>query len=283
MRANTVPNYDPVFLAKTFKTNTTDQNNNKAARYPLPQILCITSYPPRECGIATYSEDLIAALQSKFTDSFDIRICALELQNDANDYDGKVDFILKTDHKNSYRELAQTINNSDEIHSVLLQHEFGLFRTNEADFVECLQSIKKPVIVAFHTVLPHPDDALKNMVKTIDDCASAFIVMTHAATKLLADDYGIHAQKITMIPHGTHLVSHSNKQKLKEKHQLAGRKIISTFGLLSSGKSIETTINALSENRCEGTGSVISGDRKNPSAGREKRRRNVTAKASRHK
>ncbi len=248
MRPNTALKYDPAFLTGTLQNKPLESENSpQLGLSPLPQILCITSYPPRECGIATYSEDLIVALKSKFEHSFDIKICALELQNDANDYKDNVDYILKTDQQESYLELAHTINNNPKIQSVLLQHEFGLFRTNEDDFLEFLKSIKKPVIVALHTVLPHPDDALKIMVKTIDECSTAFIVMTNAAAKLLTDDYEILAEKISVIPHGTHLVAHANKEVLKEKYELSGRKIISTFGLLSSGKSIDTTINALQE------------------------------------
>jgi hypothetical protein len=51
--------------------------------------------------------------------------------------------------------------------------------------------------------------------------------------------------KITVIPHGTHLVKYIDKKALKEKYKLSGRKIISTFGLLSSGKSIETSLDAM--------------------------------------
>src|ERR1035437_3549287 len=44
----------------------------------LPEILFITSYPPRECGIATYSQDLIKAINNKFSNTLSIKVCALE-------------------------------------------------------------------------------------------------------------------------------------------------------------------------------------------------------------
>src|SRR5436190_12196953 len=53
---------------------------------PLPEILFITSYPSRECGIATYSHDLVKALNSKFDQSFTISICALESENEKYTY-----------------------------------------------------------------------------------------------------------------------------------------------------------------------------------------------------
>ena len=56
---------------------------------------------------------------------------------------------------------------------------------------------------------------------------------------------GYQQEKITVIPHGTHLVPHLDKHFLKNKYKLTGKKVLSTFGLLSSGKSIETTLEAL--------------------------------------
>ncbi|WP_394758498.1 glycosyltransferase [Flavobacterium sp.] len=211
----------------------------------LPEILIITSYPPRECGIATYSQDLIFALNNKFTKSFDIKICALESEFEKHKYTNDVNYVLETDNSKSYIELAKNINDNSNISMVLIQHEFGLFRTNENDFIQLLQTINKPIIVVFHTVLPNPDEALLKMVQSINHCTNSFIVMTNNSSKILQEDYQIDASKISVIPHGTHLVEHSNKDVLKEKYNVADRKVISTFGLLSSGKCIETSINAL--------------------------------------
>lgn len=246
MRTNIAPDYDNVFLSGNYKQNSSDREVNfKPSKNILPQILCITSYPPRECGIATYSQDLIIALQNKFDHSFDMKICALELENDTHPYTNQVDYVLKTDVESSYYALVRNINDNDAIQAVLIQHEFGLFKTNEDDFIQFLKWINKPIIVAFHTVLPNPNAEIKKMVNAINESATSLIVMTKAASKVLVNDYEIAAEKIAVIPHGTHLVEHSNKDILKEKYDLAGRKVISTFGLLSSGKCIETTINAL--------------------------------------
>jgi len=127
----------------------------------------------------------------------------------------------------------------------LIQHEFGFFEQRENDFQEFLKTLNKPVVIIFHTVLPHPDELLKTKVRGIASDAEALIVMTHSSAKILTDDYGIAEEKITVIPHGTHLVPHSDKTLLKRKHKLSGKKILSTFGLLSKGKSIETTLDAL--------------------------------------
>ncbi len=211
----------------------------------LPEILFITTFPPRECGIATYSQDLIFALNNKFEKSFNIKICALENETEQYKYTDDVAYKLQTDNPNSYIDLAKKINENSKIQIVLLQHEFGLFRNNETDVNTFLQTIKKPKIVVFHTVLPNANELIKRSVKNIDATVDSFIVMTKSSAKILVEDYDINIDKISIIPHGTHLVEHTNKAILKEKYNVSGRKVISTFGLLSSGKCIETSINAL--------------------------------------
>ena len=93
--------------------------------------------------------------------------------------------------------------------------------------------------------MPGPDEQLKTRVQQIIQVAESIIVMTKTSEIILKKDYEINPDKIYVIPHGTHLVPHLDKECLKDKYNLTGRKILSTFGLLSSGKSIETTIDAL--------------------------------------
>lgn len=172
----------------------------------LPEILIITSYPPCECGIATYSEDLIHVLNNKFTKSFDIKVCALETRYEKCKYPNEVSYVLETDNENSYLELAENIDRNVNISLVLVQHEFGLFRTNENNFIQLLQTINKPIIVVFHTVLPHPNAALQKIMRNINNNVNFFIVMTNNSSKILVEDYQINADKISVIPHGTHAV-----------------------------------------------------------------------------
>ena len=211
----------------------------------LPQILFITSYPPRECGIATYSQDLIKALNNKFEHTFNLKICPIESENEEHFYIDEIKYILNIDSPKSFVRLAESINEDTEIKLVMIQHEFGLFKEKQGDFVQFLNIILKPVSLVFHTVLPNPDIHLKSNVRQIFEVCESIVVMTYTSKAILINDYGLQQDKITVIPHGTHLVSHSDKDILKEKYQLTGRTILSTFGLLSAGKCIETTLKAL--------------------------------------
>lgn len=211
----------------------------------IPVVLLMTSYPPRECGIATYSQDLILALNKQFDHSFEIQVCAFEMGLMDYEYPEEVSDVLQTDIPVEYALLAQRINENERICLVLLQHEFGFFQLTDDTFQKFIQALEKPLITVFHTVLPQPDTFRITTIQQIVGASESVIVMTNHAADVLKNEYAISAGKIEVIPHGTHLVPHLDKVLLKEKYQLTGRKVLATFGLLSSGKGIETTLEAL--------------------------------------
>ncbi len=219
--------------------------DNRSIGSKIPEVLFITSYPPRECGIATYTQDLIIALRNKFDDSFKISICALETENEKHVYEKEVKYTLDTDSAESFNQIANSINNDPNIKMVVIQHEFGFFELKEKVFLKMLKKIFKPIILVFHTVLPRPDELFKLKVQQIAGCVQSIIVMTNNSAKILEEDYKIVKEQITVIPHGTHLIKHGDKDFLKSKYNLKGKMVLSTFGLLGKGKSIETTLDAL--------------------------------------
>jgi glycosyltransferase involved in cell wall biosynthesis len=210
-----------------------------------PKIAFISSYPPRECGIATYSKDLIDFLKIKFGDSFTPMICALESDSQQPTFTEEVSHVLNTDHEFSFRHVAAEINQDRRVELVVLQHEFGFFEKNKEAFIALLQKLKKPILLVFHTVLPKPSEELRAYVRLMAEYCDSILVMTHSAQVILVHHYGISMDKIHVIAHGTHLILGENKEALKRKFKVQGRRILATFGLLSSGKSIETTLDAL--------------------------------------
>jgi glycosyltransferase involved in cell wall biosynthesis len=210
-------------------------------------ILVISSYPPRECGIATYTQDLVKAINTAFGDSTKINICALEDGISDFSYPDEVKYILNTEIEEDYKTTLRAINSDSGISSIIIQHEFGFFNKMETAFFNFVLELKKPVIIAFHTVLPNPEDLMKSKIQSISKICEKTIVMTNNAKNILVNDYDISPDKISVIAHGTHLVSMISGELLKQKYGLSGKIVLSTFGLLSSGKSIETTIDALPE------------------------------------
>ena len=115
-------------------------------------------------------QDLIKALDNKFSNSLSIKVCALE-SGDANyKYPDEVKYILKTSLADEYEKLALKINKDERIKIVLIQHEFGFFRMQEQAFLQFLYELSKPIVIVFHTVLPHPDEQLKSKIKNYCGC-----------------------------------------------------------------------------------------------------------------
>lgn len=211
----------------------------------LSEILIVSSYPTRECGIATYSQDLVTAMQTQFSDAFKIAVCAMETSGESHHYPNEVLHVLDTTDESSYRNLSNFIHNRSSIKMVLVQHEFGFFINQTQSLLTFIQSIEVPVIITYHTVLPAPSLELLKSIQEISAAAQSIIVMTQNSALILEKEYAIDSCKITVIPHGTHLVKHAETELLKTKYGFKGRTILSTFGLISSGKSIETTLRAL--------------------------------------
>ncbi len=172
-------------------------------------------------------------------------ICALESGNVGLEYPGEVLFRLDTTDERSYSELARSVNLDKRIKVVMIQHEFGFFRGREEALHRLLAGIDVPVVIVFHTVLPHPDARLMSDVQKLAAACVSIVVMTRTSAAILSGEYGLSPSKISVIAHGTHLVPHASAHVLKSGHGLQDRRVLTTFGLLGSGKSIETTLEAL--------------------------------------
>lgn len=210
-------------------------------------ITMLTTYPPQACGIATFSQDLVTALTSQFSGNLEVNIAMIENGETIDSFPEEVKHVYTPSDKKAVLALAEKLNEDPEVSCVTVQHEFGLFYRNEENFLAFLSALTKPSVVVFHTVLPEPDNHILKLVRSISELAAGIVVMTANASDLLVKNYNLPAEKITVIPHGTHLVKDQDKNELKAKHGYEGRKILSTFGLMSSGKNIETTIKALPE------------------------------------
>ena len=216
------------------------------------QVLFISSYPTRECGIATYCQDLMTSLDKKFKNSFSLAVCALDEGKEKRIYPEEVKYILHTTDYNNYIEMAEKINSDTEISCVFIQHEFGLFGGKYGEHLLYLISLlEKPIVTTFHTVLPDANQNRKAIVQTIIRLSEHIIVHTKNSADQLVNIYEADAEKINVIPHGTHLTNWRNKSEIKTKYDFGERLILSTFGLLGSNKSIETALDALPEIRAK--------------------------------
>lgn len=232
-----------------FNTNALKSSPFRIAQNEMQlEILLISTFPDRECGIATFSQDLRNSLLDKFGETIKISVCAIENEKSTSNYQEPIKYVLEADFLESYKQLARTINENNTIRLILLQHEFGLFGGDYGNYLlHFLKEVNKPVLTIFHTVLPNPTKERLSVIQKISQLSNSVIVMTENSRRLLENDYALETPKIEVIPHGVHLVTLKNATDLKKEYQLQNKKIVATFGLLSSGKCIETAIYAMPE------------------------------------
>lgn len=214
-----------------------------------PCILYISTYPPRECGIATFCKDTIDAFDKEFGDTLKTKVLAVNDNGTSiYNYPRKVSMQMYQSEMVDYLNKATQINNSPEIKLVNIQHEYGIFGGDWGDYLlPFMELIQKPIILTMHTVLPKPHDKLKTLTKAITDKAAAITVMTKTSANILEKVYGVPKSKINIVPHGVHNISFPSKSKAKKKLNLEGKTILSTFGMLNRDKGIEYAIEALPE------------------------------------
>ena len=178
------------------------------------EILFITTYPPRECGIATFTNDLINTLEDQFSSSFNFSICALEDGN-AYQYPDNVRYSTNMNGSVKNLSLARRINKDSSVKVVCIQHEFGLYGGDYGkDLLSFIHELSKPIVVVFHTALPNPNKMLKSVVKSISLYADKIITMTDNSSRILIRDYAVDKEKLAVIPHGTHLMPSKGKHTL---------------------------------------------------------------------
>lgn len=214
-----------------------------------PSILYVSSFPPRECGIATFSRDLTDAIDKELSPGIKSKILAMN-DNGTSIYNYPRKVIMQINESNieDYLNVANEINKSKQVKLVNIQHEYGLFGGDWGNYLlPFMELVKKPIVMTFHTVLPRANEQLKKLTASIASRSDAIVVMTKTAARLLEKSYGVSKAKISIIPHGVHNITFPSKSKAKKKLNLSGKFVLSTFGMLNCDKGIEYAVEALPE------------------------------------
>ncbi len=210
-------------------------------------IVYLTTFPPRECGIATFTSDLINNFDKLYAKQEETKVVALSSdRSDKYQYPDKVIAEVYQDDPEDYKKAAEMLNAMPEVELVAVEHEYGIYGQDYGkNLLIFLDLIKKPVTVTCHTVLPNPDPEMKAVMQAIIARADRLIVMTEASKKILEGTYEAPPEKVRVIPHGIHPIPFTNGNSAKDSLRLSGKKVISTFGFLSRGKGIEYGIKAM--------------------------------------
>jgi len=206
-------------------------------------IINLGTYPPKQCGIATFSQDLRNSIEQC---GRKVEVISISDNNVPCQYGSEVKLIIKQEEKQDYYLAAQYINKHHDSKLVIIQHEYGIYGGLDGEYILGLaKNLAKPYIVITHTVLPSPKRHPQSVLHRLCSGAAAVVCMTKRSARLLNDMYGIPAHLINVISHGVPEFSRNDSAELKQKYGLQGRTVISTFGLLGPGKGLEMGIKAL--------------------------------------
>ena len=203
----------------------------------------ISSYVPRQCGIATFTNNLANAIMQKIMKS-NFQVVAIN-NNVVYDYPPEVQYEIHQHKIEDYFTAAEFINLSTS-NIISVQHEFGLYGGQQGRYIiRLLQNLQKPVITTLHTVLKNPNSKYYTSLIEVIDHTEKVVVMTKKAVEILKDIYKIPLEKIRMIPHGVPDYPFLETRPFKQKLGYEGKITILTFGLLSPNKGIEFMLQGL--------------------------------------
>ena len=210
----------------------------------MKKIAIIGNYPPRKCGIATFTHDLSAGLRKNGVNS------AVVAMNDGlNVYNYPADVV----HEIEQNDMVSYINAAEFLHTnkfdaVILQHEFGIFGGRDGKhIIQLLKRLRMPVITTLHTIVDNPSGNQMLVVNELARLSGRLVSISKKGVELLKSVYGVPESKCVHIHHGVHEIGDQDVAGLKRKLGVENKRVLLTFGLLSKNKSIEVVINALPE------------------------------------
>jgi glycosyltransferase involved in cell wall biosynthesis len=216
----------------------------------------VSTYPPRACGIGTFAADVRAALLG--VDGIDrVEKVVVVDQPSRPQRPGLVATIAQA-VRGDYVRAARILGRLD-VDVVLLQHEYGIFGGADGAYVVSLaEELSQPLVVTLHTVLSQPTPHQAEVLGALCRHAELVVVMTETARRLLVDSGVCSGDKVRVVPHGAppvlarraaeHELERSRRNGAPPHGRYAridDRFVLSTFGLISAGKGLETAIEAL--------------------------------------
>jgi glycosyltransferase involved in cell wall biosynthesis len=210
----------------------------------IKSVAVIGNYLPRQCGIATFTTDLVEGLSAEAPD-INCWTTAMNDKPEGYPYPEKVRFEINQNKLSDYCTASQFINiNQTDI--VCVQHEYGLFGGPAGShLLKLLADLRMPVVTTLHTVLKDPAPEYRDVMCKLSDLSDKLVVMSRRASEFLKDIYAVPEDKIAFIHHGIPDTPFIDPSFDKDKFGVEGKKVLLTFGLLSANKGIENVLEAL--------------------------------------
>ncbi|MBU1168861.1 MAG: glycosyltransferase family 4 protein [Proteobacteria bacterium] len=207
-------------------------------------VAVIGNYLPRQCGIATFTTDLVEALSAEAPD-IKCWVVAMNDRPEGYPYPENVRFEINQNKLSDYGVASQFLNiNQTDI--VCVQHEYGLFGGPAGShLLRLLGDLRMPVVTTLHTILKDPPPEYRDVMCKLSDLSDKLVVMSSKASDFLKDIYAVPEEKIAFIHHGIPDTPFIDSSFYKDKFNVEGKKVLLTFGLLSPNKGIENVLQAL--------------------------------------
>lgn len=203
-------------------------------------VALVGTFPPTECGLATFSAALGNALRvvSEEDEIGPCRCGVVELVEHRRLARDEVVFQVERDDPRSAAAASAWLNGFD---AVVLQHEYGIFGGPDGEQVlDLLDGVLRPVVTVLHTVLDQPTPRQRAIIEELGRRSAALVVMTEAARTRLLERFDVEPDSVVLIPHGAH-----ENRSLPFERVRSGTSTVLTWGLLGPGKGIEAGIDAL--------------------------------------
>lgn len=206
-------------------------------------VVNLGTYPPKQCGIATFSK---ALRDNLIRTGVGVRIAAVSDAEYTYDYPDEVVYEIRQEVRKDYARVAARINRSTDADLVIIQHEYGIFGGTDGEYVlDFADSLEKPYMLIVHTILPYPSHSQREILEHLADKAAAVICMTKRSAHLLEVVYAVPTERIRIVHHGVPPFQVKDRAQLKQQYGYTGRQVITTFGLIGPGKGLEIGIRAL--------------------------------------
>jgi glycosyltransferase involved in cell wall biosynthesis len=209
------------------------------------RLAVVGTYPPRRCGIATFTQDVADAVCRASGDPRTCKVIALDDIPQGYDYPDRVRFQIRQEDPASYR-LAADFMNIRGVDALVVQHEYGIFGGRDgAHVLTLLHEARMPIITTMHTVLAQASDHMHDLTGELIRLSDRVVVLCHRGVEMLQEVYAAPAEKIVMIPHGIPDLPCVEPSFYKDRFGVENRKVLLTFGLISPAKGFEHMIRAL--------------------------------------